>query len=89
MGDDVGDVSVDEHFSGRQIDQLRGWHPAIRATDPEVVWGLLMRQAVEELRISLCDSRSPCPIPRKKIIQSAHANILPQRLVWDTQHIGT
>lgn len=72
MRNDVGDVSVDEHLSGCEIDQLSRRHPAIRATDPEVVWGLLMREAVKELRIGPSDFCSPGPVPRKKIIQAAH-----------------
>jgi hypothetical protein len=79
MRNDVGYVSVDEHFSGCEIDQLSRRHPAIRAADPEVVWGLLMREAVKELRISSFDSFSPGPVPRKKIIQAAHTYSLKQR----------
>ena len=51
VDDDIGDVAMDEHFAGREADDLVGRHPAVGATDPEVAWGLLARKPFEELGV--------------------------------------
>ena len=79
MDDDIGDVSVNEHLAGREIGQLRRRNPAVRASDPEVLRGLLLGKTIKELGVGICDFRSPRFVPLEKIIQGFHANSLTQR----------
>ena len=81
MDDDIGDVSVNEHLTGREIGQLRRRNAAVRASDPEVLRGLLLSKTIKELGIGICDFRSPRFVPLEKIIQGLHANSLTQRLM--------
>jgi len=69
---------MDEHLPGREIGQLGRWDSAIRAADPEVRRGLLMRETRKELRISAPEFCRPRPVTRKKIIQALHTNSLLQ-----------
>ena len=51
MYDDVRDVAVDEHFAGRQADDLVRGDARIGAADPEILGRLLVREAREVLGI--------------------------------------
>src|ERR1700739_3279490 len=42
--DQIGDVSMDEQFSGHQTNDLVRRYSAVSASDPKEVWGLLLRQ---------------------------------------------
>jgi hypothetical protein len=52
MNDQVGDIPVNEQFAGLEADDLVRRHPAVRASDPEMFRGLLVRQPFEERRIA-------------------------------------
>ncbi len=46
--DDIGDIAVDEDFSGRETGDLIGGHAAIRTTDPQVLRALLIGEFGKE-----------------------------------------
>ena len=41
MHNQIGDVSMDEQFTGQEPDDLIGWHPAIGAPNPQIAGKLL------------------------------------------------
>ena len=59
LGDHVGDVPVHEDLAGRESGDLVGGHPAVRATDPEVVGTLLVGELREKLRVVRVDGGRP------------------------------
>src|SRR5215470_3616631 len=54
---EVGDVSVDENLAGIEVHNLGGRYPAIRASDPQVLWCLLAFEPPEKLSVS---GNHPC-----------------------------
>ena len=48
---DIGDITMDEHFAGQQVDELGGRYATIGATDPEVCGRLLGGEALKEGRV--------------------------------------
>jgi hypothetical protein len=37
---EIGDIAVNKELAGAQTDNLVGRYPAVRATDPEILWRL-------------------------------------------------
>ena len=48
---EIGDIAMDEQLAWIETDNLIGRHPAVGATDPQVVRGLLARQPLEKARV--------------------------------------
>jgi len=55
----VGNITVDEDLSGREVDDFIGRHPAIRAANPEILRVLLFRELFEEAGLLLGDLVGP------------------------------
>jgi hypothetical protein len=56
---DIGDIAMDEHFAGQQIDELGSWHAAIGTANPEVAGRLLFSEALKEGRVLSGHACSP------------------------------
>ena len=54
--DHVGDVAMDEQFSGQEVDDLVGRYPAVGAPDPKVGRRLLVRKLGEKVGVLLPNS---------------------------------
>lgn len=71
--DDVGNVAVDEHFTGGQVDDLVGRYAAVGTADPQVVGCLLPAQPFEEARIFALDRFGPGAVVVEQMLQVLHA----------------
>src|SRR3546814_5123881 len=47
----LGDLAMNEHFVGIEINNLGRRHPAVRTPYPEILWPLLAHQRTKERRI--------------------------------------
>src|SRR5450432_2550413 len=65
----IGDVAMNEHLTGLGVDDLVGWHTAIRAADPEILRRLLRRQASKEVGVLLDHLGSPGTVVLKQMAQ--------------------
>ena len=66
QGDDVCDVAVNEDLAWLQANDFVGWHPAIRASNPQKFWNLLLGECFEELGLFFAHSQRPAPIVFKQ-----------------------
>ncbi len=62
----IGNIPVNEHFSGRQVQYLVGWYAAVSAADPEEFRALLLGEVFEKIRIDLLDPRRPETVALKQ-----------------------
>ena len=67
--DDVRDVSVDEELARRKVGDVGRWHAAVRAADPQVAWGLLLRELHEEIGMMDAQASRPCTIAFEEVLQ--------------------
>ncbi len=86
LGDDVGDVAVDEDLTGREAGDLVGGHPAVRATDPEVFGVLLFGELAEKRGIAGADFFRPVAVVFQEVAESFHDGVGENWLV--TRHRG-
>lgn len=66
--DHVGHVPVHEHFPGLESRDLVGRHPAVGATDPHELRGLLLDKVAEKTRSMLLHPSGPSAILGKENI---------------------
>jgi hypothetical protein len=52
MHDDIGDIAMHKEFPWKEVHDLVGWHATICATDPKILWALLLGESFEEFRVS-------------------------------------
>ena len=63
---DIGDVAVNEHLTGRQVDDLVGRHAAVGAADPKNLGLLLLGEIGEIVRVDLFQTVGPHPVAIKQ-----------------------
>src|SRR5690606_26493356 len=71
VDDEVGDVAVDEHFAREQAGDFGGRDPAVGTSDPEVLRRLLLRQAMEEIRVAPDDVGGPAAVGFEKMAEGS------------------
>jgi len=76
MHNDVREISVDEHFSRWEVDDLVGRDSTVGAADPEILRRLLVRQPRKKLRVRAGHGGGPGPVVREQIIQDRHKRFL-------------
>src|SRR3954454_16976809 len=72
MDHEVRDISMDEQFARRHVDDLVRRHPAIGAADPKIFRGLLAGEVEKKFRFYPANSFRPGAIPFKKMFQRFH-----------------
>jgi hypothetical protein len=63
---------VDEKLSGQQSDNLIGRHAAVRASNPQLLWLLEMRELLEEAGIPGSQLGDPPPVIVEELFQLFH-----------------
>jgi hypothetical protein len=76
MDDEIGNVSVDEDFTGQLAHNLVGGHTAVGAANPEVTGRLLFGKLEEKFGILLADARGPFSVAFEKMVKGLHVNCL-------------
>ena len=66
VDDNVGNIAVEKELSRREVEDLTGRNPAIRATDPKVFRGLSFRELLEEAGLLSGDPGGPFPVVVEK-----------------------
>ncbi len=59
MHNHVGNIAMNKDFAGRQTTNHIGGNPAVRTTDPQVLWRLLLRELGKKLGILFLDRTRP------------------------------
>ena len=72
MDHQIGNVPMDEKFSGEQPHNLVGGDPAVGAADPEIGGRLLPGEFPEEVRLALLDGFGPGAIILKQVVGRLH-----------------
>src|SRR5690606_6771409 len=68
----VGDVAVHEDLARRHVDDLVRGYARVRATDPQVLRLLDLRQPGEEARILGLDALGPDAVAFEEVVHSVH-----------------
>lgn len=76
LGDDVGDVAMDENFPRGEAGDLVGGHAAVGATDPEVFRVLLAGEPAEEPGVRVADGFCPKAVLSQEVFERLHGHFL-------------
>ena len=68
----IGHVSVHKQLTRHQVNNLIGRYPTVRAANPEVLWCLLVGQAVKKLRVLALDAIGPGLVIVQQMIKLPH-----------------
>ena len=69
MDDHIGNVAVDEQFTGQQLDDFVGGNPAVEAANPQITWVLLRHEPAEEIRGLPMNVFRPPPIVLDEVFE--------------------
>src|SRR5262245_9084490 len=72
---EVGDIAVNKKFARAETDNFVGRHPAVGATDPEIVRCLRPAEALQILLVFDLDSFGPRTVILKKFRQEFHCGL--------------
>jgi hypothetical protein len=72
MGNDIGEVAVDEHVAWQEANDLIGGNAAVGTTDPKIVGRLLAGEFPKKRGVGLTDAFGPGVVIREEVFQSAH-----------------
>ena len=72
MHDQIGDIPMDQQFTGQQPDDFIGRHPAVRASDPQIGRRLLAGELQEKFRVLLLNALGPFPVVGEKMVEFLH-----------------
>jgi len=72
FGHNVGHIPMHKHLPRSQADDLVGWHPAVRTTDPQVLGPLLTGELLEKLGIVRADGRRPLAVFEQQVFEVFH-----------------
>jgi hypothetical protein len=56
-----------KHLTRLETCDLVGWHTAVRAANPQILGGLLLRQMIEEARLLKLHALGPSSVVVKKV----------------------
>ena len=85
----IADIAVNKNFTRWKINNLIRRNATIRATNPEILRRLLMRESIEKLRIVLANALRPLRVLLKKtreLIARAHTRNLPARTIGSSSN---
>ncbi len=67
MDGDIGNIAVNENLTQGQRDDLIGGHSTIGATNPEILWRLLLGELGEKIGILIFDFVGPLNVSFKQV----------------------
>ena len=69
VGNDIGDIAVDEQLARQKADDVVGRHAAVRAADPKEFWRLLACQLAEKFRILAANALGPGTVAVEEVLE--------------------